>query len=163
MNLQALLTLLREELKVHEKMLLAKREEQKLIVSARPAALLKNTEHISGLAEQVRILEEKRVGLTETLALELGLTGRPATLKHLLDQLPPENRAELEKTGEGLKAAAREIQGINQSNSRLLRRTLETLNHEIAGLVKPEESGLYTSGGTKAHGPVPRAGLNLRA
>lgn len=163
MSLKALITLLREEQKVHEKLLLAKREEQKLIVTAHPAALLKNTEKISGLAEQARNLEEKRAELTEALAGELGIDARPVTLKRLLEVLPPENRIELEKTGERLKTIAREIKAVNQSNSRLLRKTLEFVNQEIAGLIQPEESGLYTSGGTKAHGPVLRAGLNLRA
>ena len=163
MNLKSLLILLREEQKVHEKLLLAKREEQQLIVAGHPAELMKNTGQITAWAEQARELEEQRFHMVEELAREWGITERPVTLKRLVDVLPPENREELKKTGERLKILAWEIQTANQTNARLLRRSLETLHQEIARFVLPEESGIYTSRGTKAPGKIPRAGLNLRA
>ncbi|HOJ60222.1 MAG TPA: flagellar protein FlgN [bacterium] len=163
MNLKSLLIILREEQKVHEKLLLGKRKEQQLIVTGHPAALMENTKQISAWAGQARELEEQRFQIVEELAREWGITEKPVTLKRLAGVLPPENREELEKTGERLKILAREIQTANQANARLLRRSLETLHQEIARFVKPEESGIYTSRGTKAQGQIPRAGLNLRA
>lgn len=163
MNLQLLIQVLHKEQKIHEKLLLAKREEQKWIATANAGQLSKNTSRISDLVEEARQMEAQRRSWVNRLAEELGIERTEPTLKEIVKVLPPEHRAELEQAGEALKRTVLEIKSLNRANHIVLQRSVETMQEELAQIVKTEESGVYTATGAKDTRVAPRAGLNLRA
>lgn len=163
MNLLPLIQILHKEQKIHEKLLLAKREEQKWIATANAGQLIKNTSRISDLADEARQAEAQRRALVNQLAKELEIGREEPTLKEIVETLPPAQRIEVEQAGEELKKTVLEIKKLNQANHIILQRSVETMQEELAQIVKTEESGVYTATGAKDTRVAPRAGLNLRA
>ncbi len=163
MNVKTLTQLLERETKVHEKLFLAKKDEQRFLALADASALLKNTEKISDLVSEVEELEQERSQITKEIASELGHDRESVLLKDLLEWLPPVNCEELERAGMSLKNTVENIKEINQANRLVLKRSSDTIVHEISDFIKMEESGVYKSDGAKEKGGIPRAGLNVRA
>lgn len=164
MNVEELIRLLGQETKLHEKLLLAKEDERRFLAVADAVALLKNTEKISDLTDEVKDLERRRIRLTNEIASQFGPVQKDVILRDLLELLPPANRVDLERAGASLKSTIKKIKIVNQSNRVLLQRSSETIRHEIADFLKTEESGVYTSNGSKKKDNVPsRAGLNVKA
>lgn len=163
MNLKPLVDTLREEQKVHEKILLAKREERKWLAVGAAGQLLQTAEELHDLADHAAALEADRRQRSAEIAGALGLEGN-ATLKDILAALPSANRPELEQVGADLRRYANEVRKMNQSNHLMLNRAVDTLNSEIRDLIKTKkEDKRYSPAGKKANGGVPRAGLNVRA
>ncbi len=163
MNLKPLINTLTEEQKVHEKLLLAKRQERKLLAAMDAAQLLKNTESLSDLVEQARFLESRRMEMTYEIALKLDITKKEVTLKDILEKLPSANREELERAGDSLKKTLETIRSANFSNHQLLRQSVESIRHELDQFAPVEESGVYTRKGALNQSAARRGGLNLRA
>lgn len=162
MNLKPLIDTLREEQKVHEKILLAKREERKWLAVGAAGQLLQTAEELHDLADHAAALEAERRQRSAEIASALGLEGN-ATLKDILAALPSANRPELEKVGNDLRRFAIEVRKVNHANHLILNRAVDTLNSEIRELIKTKEDNRYSSTGKKTNGGVPRAGLNVRA
>ena len=162
MNLKSLIDLIRQEQKIHEKVLLAKREEQRLIAVGDAALLLDNTQRLSDWIDQAASLEAQRRELVFALADELKLERENPTLRDLLAALPPENNAELESAGIHLRSLMEQVRQVNRINAGMLQRALETITGEIAGMVQSQESGVYTRSGVKERREAYRAGLNVR-
>jgi flagellar biosynthesis/type III secretory pathway chaperone len=163
MDVQSLIRLIEQEKKVHEKILVAKREERKLIFSMNATGLLEHTQYLSELVNDAHTLEEKRQILTATLARHYGLEKENPTLKELLVILPPMNRAELETIRESFRRTVMQLQEENTTNALAMRRSTETISKELHSLARSTESGVYTPGGKKAKGHAARAGLNMTA
>ena len=163
MNLKPLIDILAQEQKIHEKLLLAKRQERKLLAAMDAAQLLKNSESLSDLVEQARMCESKRMAMTYEIALKLDITQKDVTLRDILERLPSANRAELERAGDSLKNTLETIRSTNLSNHQLLRQSVESIRHELDEFAPTEESGVYTKKGARDESTVRRGGLNLRA
>ncbi len=163
MNLKPLVNILREEKQLHEKMLSSKEEERRYLATGDAHSLIKVTEKIQDLADQIAELEELRTKITNELAEELGIDKTNPTLKDILEKIPPENNSDLEQSGADLRNVVFQLKQSNQSNKILLQNAVATINAEIAEVIKPEESGVYTKHGKRGKQGVPRAGLNVRA
>lgn len=163
MDLNALIRLLQKEGKIHEKILLAKREEQRYLATADVNLLLKNTVLLNDLVEEARQMEERRRTLLEDCALQLGISKPNPTLRDLLEKMPTANRMEMEEVGDHLRNMVLELKDLNHANQLILQRSVEVMHNEISYLIQTQESGVYTSKGAKDSRVVPRAGLNLRA
>lgn len=162
MNLKPLLEILKQEYVVHQKMLKAKKQEQRLLVSVNPNELLQNTETIEQWVAEAQQLEQERQTITEHLVREIGLQQDQPTLSDLIEALPSEIRSELEERGDLLRQTVLQLKELNRANSQMLRQSVKTLNWELSQIVNTEESGVYKSNGKKGSSPVPRAGLNVR-
>ena len=164
MNLKPLLEIMRRELRLQERILTAKKEEQRLLAVGRADRLLNLTTELGDLADEARALEEERREITQRLALELGIETPNPTLKEILEILPPYNRSDLEKTRDELVGIVVLVRQQNLTNRLMLTRAVDTLNQELKSLALTPESGVYQANGMKP--PVaspPRAGLNVRA
>ncbi len=162
MNIKPLIDTMREQQKVHEKILLAKREERKWLAVGAAGQLLQTAEELQDLAEYSITLEAERQQRSAAVAAELGVDEN-ATLTEILEALPSADRPELERVGDDLRRCAHEVKTINQKNNIMLHRAANTLNNEIRDFIKRDNDPTYTSAGRKTNGRVPRAGLNLRA
>ncbi|MDP8243638.1 MAG: flagellar protein FlgN [Candidatus Hinthialibacter antarcticus] len=163
MNLKPLIDALREEQKVHEKILLAKREERKWIAVGAAGQLLQTAEELQDLAEHAMTLDAERRQRSAEIARALGLEEN-ATLKEILEAMPSANRPELETVGDDLRRFAHEVRSINTANRLMLNRAVKTLNCEISDLIRVKDDKTYNASGRKSKGGVPpRAGLNVRA
>jgi len=164
MDLTPLIKLIKKEQTLHERMIEAKRAEQRYLATADANGLIKNTETLYDLISQVQQVEEQRQALTSRIAQELGLENETPTLKDLLAAMPPANRAELEQSGNTLRNTVEELRSMNNANQGMLEHSAEMLADEIRSIAESEkESGVYNQKGSKGARPVPRAGLNLRA
>ncbi|MEW6238130.1 MAG: flagellar protein FlgN [Candidatus Omnitrophota bacterium] len=163
MNLQALIQILHKEQSLHEKMLLAKTDEQRCLALGAAIPLLGSAERLNDLAEETWELEKKRIALTQEIARSLNVTVEKPTLKDILDALPPEERGELEEARAALKKVIVRLQEANRMNAILLQRSTETFNREFAHLLQNRESGVYTQTGVRAKCKNGRGSLNLRA
>ncbi|RJP30577.1 MAG: hypothetical protein C4527_09540 [Candidatus Omnitrophota bacterium] len=163
MNLKTLIDILRNEQKVHEKILAAKKQERRCLAVGDAKGLLKITETIQDLVDEVTDWEKKRLFLTGEIARQLGIEKEQPTLRDLLTVLPPENNAELEKAGSALRELLFRLRLDNQSNKQMLENAIETMNLQFSDWIKPKESGVYNRQGHKGKPALGRAGLNVRA
>lgn len=159
-----LLKTLREEIKLHEQMLLAKRKERTLIVQGDAQALIPLTQHLTDLAEQVRLLEADRAQIVHDWLAEQGKNPTEApTLKEIVAQLPKNEAVPLAEAGGQLRNLAMRIRDINRGNATLLERSIQTLSQKIHSVLGSQSAPVYTSQGKQEDKNVPRAGLNVRA
>jgi len=163
MNLRPLIQILHKEQSLHEKMLLAKSEEQRCLALGAALPLLGSAERLNDLAEETWELEKKRIALTQEIARLLNVTADKPTLKDIIGALPPEDRGELEEARNSLKKVIGRLQEANRMNAILLQRSTETFNREFAHLLQNCESGVYTQTGVRAKSRGGRGSLNLRA
>lgn len=162
MDIKQLLEILAREQKAHEQVLLAKREERKWLAVGDAPHLLKNTERISDLIDQIQDLEGQRIEQTQRIASELGVKKTNPTLKDILDWLPSADRIQLEKARQSLKNTMQAIRVTNRSNSTLLQRSVDTLRERLNLFAPEKESGVYTARGILKPSSPRRANLNLR-
>ncbi len=73
MSLKCLIELLKKELKIHEKILIAKRDERRWIATANAPALLESSQYLRKLTEEAADLERKRRHIVDTLTTQLGI------------------------------------------------------------------------------------------
>ncbi|MBI1389648.1 MAG: hypothetical protein GC154_14515 [bacterium] len=162
MNAKPLVRVLHEELKIQEKILLEKREEQRWLAFGEAGALLESAERLDALAEDAAMLEDERAERSRELAESLGLNGG-AKLNEILAAMAPEERGELETAGNALKEMATRVQNINQSNRVMLQRAIETLNAQVNQFARVKNQETYSRNGSKVRLGAARAGLNVRA
>ena len=164
MDLTPLIQTMEQERKIHEKILAAKKEERKLLLSLNVNGLIENTRLLASLVKNAKDFEEKRLKITWQIAQQLNMSSEEPTMREILDCLPPANRADLEKSGEALKNVVHQLQEENRINAMALQRSSDTLNSEIQSVLKTVNSGVYMQGGKKSKaGGLSRAGINLRA
>lgn len=162
-NFNAMIDCLKRERQIHEQLLLAKREEQRLLALGDAVTLVKLIDRLEQLTQEASRLETERMDLTSEAATAMGLMTEGLTLVALASRLPKGiEREELESLGAALRDMAQEIQQINHANARILERTIDTLNREISTLADQPESRVYSHGGSKPRKDAPRAGLNLK-
>ena len=163
MSLKSLIELMKKELKIHEKILIAKRDERRWIATANAPALLESSQYLRKLTEEAADLERERRHIVDALTTHLGIENPEPSLRDILAVLPPANRAELEQSGGELLEIVKRVKEQNQVNAIILQRAVNTFNDEIAEMIDAKDSGVYTRAGAKANRSPLRAGLNLRA
>lgn len=163
MNLKPLLDILEQEQKLHDKLLLAKREERKFIATADATSILKNTEQINDWIEEIKRAETRREHITRQLARDLGIDGERCTLNQILEAVPPEQRSALEHSRRVLKQTIESIREINKANHLLLHRSVVALGEQLKSILQTNtDTGVYTKSGSKARRESTSAGLNVK-
>ncbi len=163
MKTQTLIQILRKEQSLHEKLLLTKREEKRYLAIGDTQSLLKTSEQISDFASEAHQLEEQRMQCTRDLAQSLGLDKPNPTLSEILPALSEDQRVELDEARADLKNTISEVIQINQENTLVLQRSVETLNSRVAQSLQQQESGVYSQTGNKPSHPARRSNFNLQA
>lgn len=162
MNLKPLIDIIRRQQTIHEKILVAKRDEKRWIALGDSNKLLETAQRLDDLADEATVIENERQRRTQAIAQSLGLEG-DITLKQLLDALPPANRPELEGVGAELREIVFAVRDANQANQLMLRRAIDTLNDDILDMAKADERELYGRNGNKQKPGAARMGLNVKA
>ncbi|HPA46385.1 MAG TPA: flagellar protein FlgN [bacterium] len=147
-NLDLLISILEQEIHLHESLLAKKKEERPLLATGAMNALQSVTEEMSEQIRRIQSLEEQRQDEMSQWAEYLGTASSKITLKMISHMLPPDDAERLSFVGDRLRDLVLAVRKENIMNELLVRRSLRLLNEEVRVLIGgKEETASYSSTG----------------
>ena len=130
--LNDLLGLLEGEIGLYASMLLALQKEKKAIVDSNHEELSETSREKENLFLKIRILEEQRLSILESLARNLGHPAQDLTLSKLSQLVQEPQSTQLVGCHSTFLSLAQSIQEINLSNKALLTHSLDLVNGSLS-------------------------------
>ena len=138
-ELDGLVSVLTQEIDVYETLLSTLQEEKAAVVHSHIEELNECTKKKENCVLKLRILDEQRAMVWDSLSGDVEPGDRPATLAHLASVAEEPHKSRLEACLSDLRALTGAISDINRSNESLLRHSMamvkssiRMLNHAIA-------------------------------
>ncbi len=148
-NLDLLISILDQEIQLHENLLAKKKEERPFLATGAMNGLQSVTEEISELVRKIQSLEEQRQEEMSRWAEYLGTASSRITLKMISHALPHEDAERLSYVGGRLRDLVLAVRKENIMNELLVRRSLRLLNDEVRTLIGgKEETASYSPTGS---------------
>ena len=146
-NMEDIQTILQKELVVYKKILFLLKKEKKAIASLSLEELIKLNKEKENLLLEIKILEESRNEVLDRIATKLNIAKEDLTLSKLVSTLDFSQTKKLKILQEELISIASSIQTINNTNSLLLKESIQFVQNSISFLRSFISSELYLNTG----------------
>ena len=159
-----LIDIINEEIRLFNELLILLREEQAAIVEDDLEGLESSVAAQQEISQRARLLEDRRVQVTEELSMRLDLVSGSASLARLIEVLESEQKEELARMRETLLELNQKIRTTSENNAFLIRQSMrytERCLHILAG--QPIGGEMYGQFGRARRNGGPRSLLNQTA
>ncbi len=149
-SVDALLSILQEEIDLHEQILEKKKQERPCLATGAVTELQKITGDLQQIIDKIQHAEQRRTQELKRWGETLGIDPARISVRTIAQHLPEEKRETLIQTGDRLKTLVLAVRDQNNMNQLLLKRSMRLLNDEIRVLFNTDddESISYTSRGS---------------
>lgn len=156
--LSQLSDVLAEQVAVFETLLDLSRRKRNVLVEGGIPEFEAILEAEQALLWQAGKLEQRRLGLQDEIANQLGVAAEEVTMSAIVEANPGQHEADLRRLQRHLGGLLADLDGLNAGNARLLQQSLDYINVAIAAIGGGDAGpGLYrTDGRLTERGAVQR-------
>lgn len=155
-NINALLHVLNEELKIYNELLSLSRNKTDIIIKGKVTELDTMVKREQELIVELGGLESQREAAVDKIAQQLNINPSEITMSELVNRLEPVQAQELRKYQLNLTGILGELKELNDTNSKLIKNSLEFINFSINIMAGAPDTGNNYGGNGQVHDPGKR-------
>lgn len=149
--LKQLEEVLREELEIYEDILALSKTKTGCLVEGNVKRLDNIVRSEQVLILKIGKLEEERFRILKEISKDIEIDVDRITLTDLLNKIDTDSEHHLKEIQQKITSVLSELEKVNQTNSRLIQKSLEHINHSIKLMTSAleEDTGIYRDGSGK--------------